>query len=58
MENYAENKVTIVDVKMAFMSMVIFMVKATIAAIPALFNLASLGRLPDRLLRASPLLSR
>ena len=43
MENYAENKVTIVDVKMPFMSMVVFMVKATIAAIPAFIILAILG---------------
>jgi hypothetical protein len=43
MENCAENKVTIVDVKMPFMSMVIFRVKATIAAIPAFIILAILG---------------
>ena len=30
-----DNEVTIVDIKMPFMSMVVFMVKASIAAIPA-----------------------
>lgn len=33
------NQVNIVDVKMPFMSMVIFMVKAAIAAIPAMIIL-------------------
>lgn len=42
MENY-ENQVTIVDVKMPFLSMVIFMVKAAIAAIPAFIILAIIG---------------
>jgi hypothetical protein len=37
MENHAE--VTIVDVKMPFGSMVVFMVKAAIAAIPAVIVL-------------------
>ena len=40
MENNETNQVTIVDVKMPFLSMVIFMVKAAIAAIPALIILA------------------
>ena len=35
MENYTNNEVTVVDIKMPFWSMVIFMVKAAIAAIPA-----------------------
>ena len=35
MDNNEVRQVTIVDVKMPFWSMVIFMVKATIAAIPA-----------------------
>jgi hypothetical protein len=37
------NQVVITDVKMPFMSMVVFMVKAAIAAIPALIILAVLG---------------
>lgn len=37
MEN---NEVTIVDVKMPFLSMVVFMVKAAIAAIPAFIILS------------------
>lgn len=36
------NKVTIVDIKMPFWSMVVFMVKWTIAAIPAILILAVL----------------
>jgi hypothetical protein len=41
----AENsdRVIIMDVKMPFISMVIFMVKAAIAAIPAIIILAILG---------------
>lgn len=38
-----ENHVSIVDVKMPFMSMVVFMVKAAIAAIPAMIILAIVG---------------
>ena len=38
-----ENTVTIVDVKMPFLSMVVFMVKAAIAAIPAFIILAIIG---------------
>lgn len=37
------NKVIVTDIQMSFMSMVIFMVKWAIAAIPALFILATLG---------------
>ena len=37
------NRVVIMDVKMPFISMVIFMVKAAIAAIPAIIILAILG---------------
>lgn len=37
MENDRTNEVTIVDIKMPFWSMVVFMVKAAIASIPALF---------------------
>ena len=43
MENLSEGHVTIVDIKMPFMSMVTFMVKAAIAAIPAVIILAVLG---------------
>lgn len=43
METSTENQVTIVDIKMPFMSMVVFMVKAAIAAIPAVIILAILG---------------
>ena len=39
MEN---NEVTIVDIKMPFLSMVIFMVKSAVAAIPAVIILAIL----------------
>ncbi len=38
-----ENQVTIVDVKMPFLSMVLFMVKAAIAFIPAFIILAVIG---------------
>jgi hypothetical protein len=34
------NQVTIVDIKMPFMSMVVFMIKAAIAAIPAFLILS------------------
>jgi hypothetical protein len=43
MDNNNENQVTIVDVKMPFLSMVIFMVKAAIASIPAFIILAIIG---------------
>jgi len=43
MEDHAANEVTIVDIRMPFMSMVVFMVKATIAAIPAFIILAIIG---------------
>lgn len=36
MNNTTTNEITIVDVKMPFMSMVVFMVKAAIAAIAAI----------------------
>ncbi len=42
MENSNENNITIVDVKMPFMSMVVFMVKAAIASIPAFIILTIL----------------
>jgi len=37
------NHVSIVDVKMPFLSMVVFMVKAAVAAIPAMIILAIIG---------------
>lgn len=40
--NY-ENRIVIVDIKMPFISMVVFMVKAAIAAIPAFIILGVLG---------------
>ncbi len=40
MENSSTNNVTIVDIKMPFMSMVVFMIKAAIAAIPAFLVLS------------------
>ncbi len=43
MENNNKNEVTIVDVKMPFLSMVTFMVKAAIAAIPAFIILTIIG---------------
>ena len=42
MEDYGVKEVNIVDIKMPFWSMVIFMVKATIAAIPAMIILTGL----------------
>ena len=38
------NRVIITDVKMPFISMVVFMVKAVIAAIPAIIILVILGK--------------
>ena len=38
-----KNEVVIVDIKMPFWSMVVFMVKAAIAAIPAIIILSVLG---------------
>ncbi len=40
MDNSNNNQVTIVDIKMPFMSMVVFMIKAAIAAIPAFLILS------------------
>jgi len=42
LENPSGNAVTIVDVRMPFLSMVVFMVKAAIAAIPAAIIIALL----------------
>jgi ABC-type multidrug transport system permease subunit len=38
-----DNQVTVIDIKMPFLSMVVFMVKWAIAAIPALIILAVLS---------------
>ena len=43
MDDNNTSNVNIVDIKMPFMSMVVFMVKAAIAAIPAFIILAVLG---------------
>lgn len=43
MENNEANQVNIVDIKMPFLSMVVFMVKAAIASIPAFIILAIIG---------------
>ena len=48
MEN--DNKVVVTDIQMSFLSMVIFMVKWAIAAIPALLILAILGSIFSALL--------
>jgi len=44
------DQVTIVDIKMPFMSMVIFMVKAAIASIPAVVILSVIGSITFALL--------
>ncbi len=43
MDNKSTNKVDIVDIKMPFLSMVIFMVKAAIVSIPAMIILMVIG---------------
>jgi hypothetical protein len=43
MEEYSVKEVNIVDIKMPFWSIVIFMVKATIASIPAMIILTILA---------------
>lgn len=40
MENKTQQEVTVVDIKMPFMSMVVFMVKFAIASIPAFLILS------------------
>ena len=45
MDDNENNRVTIVDVKMPFLSMVVFMVKAAIASIPAFIILSIIGTL-------------
>lgn len=43
MDNSEKNNVTVVDVKMPFLSMVVFMVKLAIAAVPAIVILYAVG---------------
>lgn len=43
MEISASDKVSIVDIKMPFLSMVVFMVKAAIASVPAIIILSIIG---------------
>jgi hypothetical protein len=43
MENKQNTQVTVVDIKMPFWSMVVFMVKWAVAAIPAFIILAVFG---------------
>lgn len=43
MENNEAKKVTIVDIKMPFFSMVVFLVKAALASIPAFIILGIIG---------------
>jgi uncharacterized membrane-anchored protein len=43
MENNEAKKVTIVDIKMPFLSMVVFLVKAALASIPAFIILGIIG---------------
>ncbi len=50
MNNSNANQVTIVDIKMPFMSMVVFMVKTAIAAIPAALILAIIGTVSSAIL--------
>lgn len=45
MENQNSNTVNVVDIKMPFWSMVVFMVKAAIASIPAIIILTIIGTL-------------
>lgn len=45
MENPHAGEVTVVDIKMPFWSIVVFMVKASIAAIPAVIILTLVGSL-------------
>jgi hypothetical protein len=45
MNGHPASEVTIVDIRMPFLSMVIFMVKAAIAFIPAFVILSAIGSL-------------
>ena len=50
MDDSNSSNVNIVDVSMPFMSMVVFMVKAAVAAIPAVIILAVIGTIISGLL--------
>ena len=50
MDTRDDNRVTIVDIRMPFWSMVIFMVKAAIASIPAFVILSIIGSIVFALL--------
>ena len=50
--NETNTQVTIVDIKMPFWSLVVFMVKAAIAAIPAIIILTVLGAIVTTLFAA------
>lgn len=52
MENSNAGEVTVVDIKMPFLSIVVFMVKASIAAIPAVIILTLVGSLVMHILGA------
>ena len=53
MENPRVGEVTVVDIKMPFWSIVVFMVKASIAAIPAIIILTLVGSLVMSILGAT-----
>lgn len=53
MENRNVGEVTVVDIKMPFLSIVVFMVKASIAAIPAIIILTLVGSLVMSILGAT-----
>lgn len=53
MENSNAGEVTVVDIKMSFWSIVVFMVKASIAAIPAIVILTLVGSLVMSILGAT-----
>ncbi len=53
MENPHAGEVTVVDIKMPFWSMVMFMVKASIAASPAVIILTLVGSLVMSILGAT-----
>lgn len=53
MEYRNAGEVTVVDIKMPFLSIVVFMVKASIAAIPAVIILTLVGSLVMSILGAT-----
>lgn len=50
MDQNNSSSVSVVDIKMPFMSMVVFMVKAAIASIPAIIILSIIGMVVSALL--------